>query len=542
MYKTIDNPPPFKHQEEGTNFALGKEFSAIFMEQGLGKTRLLIDLASNLFLQKKIDSVLLIAPNMVAPQWIAEQLPLFSPVPYKPLLFRKGASRRFDREFREFAESQDRSELRWLVTNVEGFSYDTYVPYFKFFLKKNKTLLAVDEVHLIKSLDAKRTQNIIFGLSDLTKIGRRVTAVHPLSVCRSVLTGTPVANAPFDIYAIFEFLSPGFWGMPFSSFKSQYGLEKTDTVPGSTRQFKRKLSLKEMRYIREASGRGLDAAKIAQMYGVNYEDINYLITHPDVHVPYKNLPELKAKIAPYSFIRKKTECMDLPEKIYDKVSLEMNDEQKTVYKSMVKSLEAEYQGVELTALNSLTLIVRLAQITSGFFPHDEEHTGKVLPIGKNNVKIDALLSHMEEYQEFPSIVVSRFVAEAELAASEVKAKFPDQTVELIIGDVPMVKRNKIIDAFKGGEVDVVVATQKPIGTGLNLQRSSLMYFLSNSYSFVDRSQAEDRIHRPGQESRCSYVDFLCTGTIDERIYEVLLQKKDLLEYMRGRSFREFIGK
>jgi len=108
------------------------------------------------------------------------------------------------------------------------------------------------------------------------------------------------------------------------------------------------------------------------------------------------------------------------------------------------------------------------------------------------------------------------------------------------GTVSQEDRTDILERFKEGDVDVLCGTQRVIGTGLNLQRSSIEYTLSNSYSFIDRAQTEDRIHRPGQEHACTYVDFIAEGTVDERIYEVLLQKKDLLDYMRGKSFAEFL--
>jgi SNF2 family DNA or RNA helicase len=58
----------------------------------------------------------------------------------------------------------------------------------------------------------------------------------------------------------------------------------------------------------------------------------------------------------------------------------------------------------------------------------------------------------------------------------------------------------------------------------------------------DRAQTEDRIHRPGQTAqKCTYIDFLARGTLDERVYTVLQEKKDLLDYMRGKTAGEFLG-
>jgi SNF2 family DNA or RNA helicase len=94
-----------------------------------------------------------------------------------------------------------------------------------------------------------------------------------------------------------------------------------------------------------------------------------------------------------------------------------------------------------------------------------------------------------------------------------------------------------------GEVDVLVASARIIGTGFNLQNCHVMYMYSNSYSFEDRAQLEDRIHRNGQESdTVVYKDLIVRRTVDEQVYEVLQNKKDLLEFMRDKSLHEFIGR
>jgi SNF2 family DNA or RNA helicase len=115
-------------------------------------------------------------------------------------------------------------------------------------------------------------------------------------------------------------------------------------------------------------------------------------------------------------------------------------------------------------------------------------------------------------------------------------------VEYIIGDVPDKEREDIKTRYKAGEVDVLVATPGTVGVGLNLQIANVEYFLSNDYSFVTREQTEGRVYRAGQRNeRCVFVDFIARGTIDERVYAVLREKKDLLEYMRGKSIGEFLG-
>ena len=530
---------PYQHQIEGVHFAYGKDFFALFMEMATGKSKLLIDVVSNLFLEGKIDAVMLIVPNGLQDQWATEQLATHSPVPYETLVFKSGKSEKRFSEYHGFLKRKSRKVLRWYIVNVEAFSHDTYLGEFRLFLKENEVFLAIDEASKIKNLDASRTGNIIQGLAELTRLGKRVVACKPLSKYRAVMTGTPVTNNPFDLYAIFEFLKPGYFGMTFSAFKSRYGLQKMDHVPGSGKQFQRKLSLKELKGIRDTASKGVDRPRIAQFFGVSVTDVDYIVDNPGVTVPFKNLGELKAVIAPYSFVKKKVDCLDLPEKVFEKVYVEMGADQKRLYRELCADMMAKFGGTELTVANSLTLLVRLSQVTSGLFPEAE---GEGTALIGTNPKIEAMLDKMEDSGEVPAIVLGRFVHEVKHAADMIRKRFPDYNVRLVIGEVGMDERKEIIDDFKAGNVDVLVATQRTIGMGFNLQKASVCYFLSNTYSMDDRAQTEDRIHRPGQTAeKCTYIDFLAKGTLDERVYTVLQEKKDLLEYMRGKRVDEFLG-
>ena len=79
-YKYKTNP--YQHQSDCVHTLYGKKFGALFMEQGTGKSKTVIDIVSNLYLEGKIDAVLLIAPNTIHNQWHIEQIPEHSPAKY----------------------------------------------------------------------------------------------------------------------------------------------------------------------------------------------------------------------------------------------------------------------------------------------------------------------------------------------------------------------------------------------------------------------------------------------------------------------------
>lgn len=510
------------------------------MEQGTGKTKVLIDIVSNLFLEKKIDAVLLIAPNGVQEQWSNEQLPLHSPIPYTDIVWETSTSAKYQRELSKFIE-QKTDTLKWFMVNVEAFSRDTHLSTFRSYMKKNRVFLIVDESTRIKSPTAQRTVNVIQGLSEVTKIGRRITSVFPLSKYRAIATGTMVTNSPFDMWSPYEFLSHNYLGLDYYSFRNHYGIETRVSMPGSYKGYTRKITSKEIVSVRTYIDSGKSVEDVARIMAISESSVRFLKDNRTVMAPYKNLDELKQKIAPISFIVRKVDCLDLPPKIYSKIYVELSDEQAKAYKELTKELTSSYGGTELNVLNKVSLLGRLSQITGGFFPASEKEGEKVTPF-KANPKLEALCADLEECSDFPVIVVAFHVAEIKAIHARLKKEYDEDRVEYICGEVGKNERADIIESFKQGQVKILVANARTIGTGLNLQVSHVQYFYSNSYSMEERQQVEDRIHRDGQKSETVvYKDIIARNTIDEKVLSVLKSKLDLLDYMRGKSIHEFLG-
>ena len=536
VYKTA----PYDHQVDAVHKLYGMEFFALLAEQGCGKSKILIDIVSNLFLEKKIDAVLLIAPNMVHSQWSNEQLPLHSPIPYTDLVWETSTSAKYQRELSKFIE-QKTDVLKWFMVNVEAFSRDTHLSTFRSYMKKNRVFLIVDESTRIKSPTAQRTVNIIQGLSEVTKIGRRITSVFPLSKYRAIATGTMVTNSPFDMWSPYEFLSHNYLGLDYYSFRNHYGIETRVSMPGNYKGYTRKITSKEIVSVHTYIDSGKSVEDVARIMAISESSVRFLKDNRTVMAPYKNLDELKQKIAPISFIVRKVDCLDLPPKIYSKIYVEMSDEQAKAYKELSKELTSSYNGTELSVLNKVSLLGRLSQITGGFFPASEKEGEKVTPF-KVNPKLEALVADLEECSDFPVIVVAFHVAEIKAIHARLKKEYDEDRVEYICGEVGKNERADIIESFKQGQVKILVANARTIGTGLNLQVSHVQYFYSNSYSMEERQQVEDRIHRDGQKSETVvYKDIIARNTTDEKVLSVLKSKLDLLDYMRGKSIHEFLG-
>ena len=100
-----------------------------------------------------------------------------------------------------------------------------------------------------------------------------------------------------------------------------------------------------------------------------------------------------------------------------------------------------------------------------------------------------------------------------------------------------------IEAFKQGQLHVLVANERMISMGHNLQNAHNVFFYSNSYSLQDREQTEDRIHRSGQTEKCLYMDFIMEGSIDMKVYSALEdEKRNFLIISATRMLRSSLQK
>lgn len=553
MSSYLHKTEPYQHQDRAVYFMFERfmrkeRYGALFMEQGTGKTKVAIDIASNLFLAGNIKAVMVVAPNGVQNQWNDEELPLHSPIPFSSFVWEGLSTKRKIKETFEFIKTPDKN-IKWFFVNAEAFSYGTHLGLFQEFLTMNDSLHIMDEATLIKTPDSNRTINLTQGMSDVLKEGKRVISFTPYSKYRLILTGTQVTNSPFDLWAMMEFLQHDFFGRDYFSFCGHHGVLIQSKAPEGAKKDKyyRKITPSEMKSIRNYVEAGKDYEEVSHIMKISESSVKFLVDNPTSRVPYKHLDELKQKIATVAFQVRKIDCLDLPPKTYSKRVVTMSGDQAKAYEDLENDMLATYGNMTLTAFNHLSLGIRLQQVTGGFFPCGLSPEGEWLdkPVAfKSNAKLDELMHQFDETDDYPIIVPAIFIPEVKLIVKTIEAKRPDLTVDCIYGDVNLASRTAIRERFNRKELDVLVANPKTIRFGFNLQVCHTMISYSSSYSFEDRSQLEDRIHRNGQLSdKVLYKDLIARGTLDENIYRALQSHKDLLDFMRdtNMTFKQFVG-
>jgi len=231
-------------------------------------------------------------------------------------------------------------------------------------------------------------------------------------------------------------------------------------------------------------------------------------------VGYQNVEELRERIKGFSFEALKEDCLDLPDKIYQKRYVELTPEQKKYYQSLKDDLLAQIEGGTIVeAPLAITQLIKLQQVLCG---HIIDEEGAVHSIPSN--RIAAVKAILEEKTK--AIIWARFRYDIEsLHAELTKAGY---NCGMYYGSTTDAERARL---RKPGEVDVLIANPQSAGTGLNLTQFDTAIYYSNSFDASLRWQSEDRIHRIGQTNHCLYVDLIAPKTIDSKVLLALSKKK-----------------
>lgn len=469
---------PYAHQLTALEKSWNKEEYALFCEMGTGKSKILIDNFSMLYDQGKIDAVLVVAPKGVYKNWQKKEIPEHLPehIVADIIVWSPNHTKK-QLEHLDLAFKDD-DNLKILVMNVEAFSTDKGLQFAMKFLSRKKCFMAIDESTTIKNRGAKRTKNIV-------KAGE-------LAKFRRIATGSPITKTPMDLYSQCDFLDPHLLGFgSFFTFQSRY-------------------------------------CKIWRR-SVGSHSFNQV-------VGYQNLDELTDKLDRFSYRILKKDCLDLPEKIYIKRTVELTAEQRRVYEQLKAIALAVLQEGVVTAANALTQILRLQQVCSGFVKTDDGKI-QILP----SEKLTELMEVLEEV-DGKVIIWANYTHDIEAITKELAKKYGPETVRSYYGDTKADDRQQIVTDFQDPDnpLRFFVGQPRTGGYGLTLTEAKTVIYYSNSYDLEVRLQSEDRAHRIGQKNNVTYIDIVTEGTVDEKILHALRGKIDVAATVLKEGYKEWI--
>ena len=392
----------------------------------------------------------------------------------------------WEEEFRKFADfpyqltilkgstEKKRAQLRSLQAGglgVVAVNYESAWRLEKELLSYDADLIIADEGHKLK--EARTAQS-----KCMHHLGDRAGF-------RMLLTGTLITGKELDVFSQYRFVNSDIFGTSFYAFRNRY----------------------------------------FDMTGYGF------------HVPvFRSClrEEFLRKMHSVAFRVTKKECLDLPETVEEIRPVELEPKAMRLYEQIEKDSFAQLAKSEVSAVNILTKLVRLSQLTGGHVTDDD---------GRTNAVSQAKLSALEDIidaavQEGSKLVImARFVPELD----DIQALLEKKKISYVVIRGGVRDRTDAVKRFQtDSDCRIFVGQIAAAGLGITLTAASTMIFYSLDYSMSNFDQAKARIHRVGQKETCHYIYLIAKGTVDEKVLRSLRNKIDLAkllvdDYRKGQN-------
>lgn len=453
----------FEHQKTGIEFLKSKGRAILADEMGLGKTRQAILAAEG--------RTLVVCPASLKINWKRE---IEEVKPYTAVQVVDSKTEIF-------------GSIPWTVIN-----YDILEKHLDTIESIHQVLpfktLILDESHYIKGKSIRAT--VVVGGLVKRKSGQTVkfdglANMIPRVYC---LTGTPLLNRPIEIYNMLTAI-----GHPLGGY-------------GKRSAFARRYCGAFMRQIYVRGGR--------QVWIMD-------------EMGSSNLDELRENLKGWILRRKKTQVIDLPEKMVSVMAVDMDAKARREYKgawdSYIEFLKAN--PLPEKNINNIILARHLVEI---------QKLKQVCSRAKVERIVDDARNVIENGEKL--IIFSQYTQTINMIAEELRKgkkgrdpAAPIKTVTLT-GSDDMNERQLAVDSFQNDEeTKVFVSNIKAGGVGINLTKAQIVMFADMDWSPETHRQAEDRAHRIGQKSMVNVYYYVATDTIEEDIIRTLNEKSDVMD-------------
>lgn len=430
-------------------------YAAIFHEQGLGKTKIAVDLVLFWLNHDIVDTVFIVTKKSLVMNWVRE------------LAAHSWLTPSVLSDDRRRNGVQLNSPVLVYVLNYEV--VPTNVELIRDFLCTCRVAAVLDESQKIKNPD--------------THLARCFHSLAPRFERRIIMTGTPSANRPYDIWSQIKFLDDGAaLGDSYEAFRGNHDLP-TGTAESDISEYGRRLG-SIMRRIRQFSVRET----------------------------------------------KQTAGLQLPNKTIVTHYVDLAPRQAAVYRSYRDQLAWELHGelgasVMDDAEAILKRLLRLVQCASNPGLIDKSYTecpGK-FPV------LSSLLDDVSDAAE-KLVVWTQFIDNVEWLAKQLGRHAPQK----VHGSMAITDRNAAISAFlTEDDCRMLIATPGAAKEGLTLTVANHAVFYDRGFSLDDYLQAQDRIHRISQEKECFVHNLMASETIDEWVDGLLNAKHRAAQMAQG---------
>lgn len=457
---------PYKHQMEGLIYGLEHESFLLGDDQGMGKTKELIDLA---MCRKQTDGLkhclIICGINGNKYNW-ADEVKIHSRedswilgtrfTKRPPIKMIEGSTKDKMEDLNNIPH-----QFFW-ITNIETLRGGSFKE-----KKGNRTVIRFPIAEKIQELCDKGIIGMIaFDEAHKAKNPDSQQGKALLSIdCKGPkipMSGTFVLNNPLDLYLPLRWA--GFETHSFYAYKQHY----------------------------------------CKMGGFGGKEI----------VGYKNLDELRSMVSKVMLRRVKGDVLDLPPKVHTIEWVDAYPEQKSLYKEVRDQVRDNIDKVNVHP-DPLSEMLRLRQVTG--YPG----------ILSSTVTKSAKMDRMEELVEDEVSVGGKAIIFSNWSemTNVIRHKLKKYNPAYITGEVGSVQRMEEKDRFQNDpNCKVMIGTIGALGTGFTLTAAQLVIFVDEPWNRGIKDQAEDRAHRIGTRGTVRVVTILTRDTVDEGVYN-LVQKK-----------------
>ncbi len=453
-YELNYNPKtqPLQHQTEATNFIRDNNIVALFDEMGLGKTKIVLDALLQNLNAGVINCALIICKKTLVYNWeneIDKHTHLHS-------IILRGSDREKGMKFM--------ANMPFYIINYDALIKE--VKRLNMLLKIKKAAIVLDESHRIKDPHSKAAQSLFL--------------LAPLAEKRIIVSGTPVANKPFDIWSQFYFLDSGrLLGTNYESFKKEYSID-----------FKNN----------------------------KFNNIK--------------MQELRCIMKSVSIRRLKQDVLELPNKKFESIFVDLKGKQKDMYNQLKNDLYLEISNMDGDQIideseNILKRILRLNQITSNPKLIDESYNEEPIKFSILDKLIKDIINKNEKL-----IIWSSFIENILI----LKSRYKKYGAVTIFGKMNIEDRNRAVIKFVNDiDCKILIANPAAAREGLTLTVANNAIYIDRSFNLVDYIQSQDRIHRISQTKDCNIMNILASDTIDVYIDEIIFKKQNIAKFLQGDS-------
>ena len=277
---------------------------------------------------------------------------------------------------------------------------------------------------------------------------------------RFALTGTPIENNLMELWSIFDFIMPGYL---YNKSKFKNTFENND----------------------------------------------------------KNLIELKNLIKPFILRRTKKEVIkELPDKIEQKIVIDLEKEHKRAYKGYINLITKKIAENNQDNITVFSYLTKLRQLCLSPELMVKNYQGK-------NSKIDILMNIIDDSTDNKILVFSQFTKVLEVIANRLKEE--NILYSYLDGKTTAKDRIKLVEDFNNNDNKVFLISLKAGGTGLNLTSADIVVHFDPWWNPAVENQASDRAHRIGQKNVVNVIKLIAKDTVEERVINLQESKKELIE-------------